>query len=297
MRTAAIESPLPAARLREDAAQMIDCDNETAERPAFHHRHVSSQPLSGFVSEFWYWRGYSLPRVTETILPWGTVELVINLSSSRLQDSVVAGPQSQVFVVDRVSEHELVGIHFKPGGAYPFLSIPYFDLHNRIICIGDVWKATSAEHVITSLLQARSIDEKLSRLEEWLIEIATRPLRHHAAVVHALHAFETMPNAYSSAAIAEQAGLSQRRFIQLFRDEVGLSPKLFCRIRRFHDTIAEIGRQDDVDWLGIAETNGYFDQAHFNHEFREFCGLTPSQYLKLRIKENLGHVRVTGNER
>lgn len=267
-------------------------NNDAAKRPVFERRRAGN-PLSGFVSEFWYWRGYSLPRTTERILPLGTVELVIDLSSSRLSDSVVFGPHSQPFLIDRIAEHELVGVHFNPGGAYPFLRTPYSGLHNCNVCIADVWSTAKAEQLISHLLQAKSVVQKLSLLELWLTNLAVRPLQHHPVVADALDAFTSKPNAHSSATLADSANLSQRHFIQLFRDEVGLPPKLFCRIRRFHDVIARIGKRDVVGWTDVVEANGYYDQAHFNHDFREFCGLTPSQYLEQRIKGDFAHVRVS----
>jgi transcriptional regulator GlxA family with amidase domain len=38
----------------------------------------------------------------------------------------------------------------------------------------------------------------------------------------------------------------------------------------------------DVDWLGVALSCGYFDQAHFNHDFHAFSGINPSAYLRNR---------------
>ncbi|MGH9769443.1 MAG: AraC family transcriptional regulator, partial [Blastocatellia bacterium] len=49
--------------------------------------------------------------------------------------------------------------------------------------------------------------------------------------------------------------------------------------------------RDTVDWRELALACGYFDQAHFIHEFKEFSSLTPGQYLGLRTAHPR-HVRL-----
>jgi hypothetical protein len=42
----------------------------------------------------------------------------------------------------------------------------------------------------------------------------------------------------------------------------------------------------------FASVTGYFDQAHFGHEFRAFTGLTPTLYVEVRqrsLREHPGH--------
>jgi transcriptional regulator GlxA family with amidase domain len=76
--------------------------------------------------------------------------------------------------------------------------------------------------------------------------------------------------------------LSTRRFLDLFQREIGLSPKAFSRMRRFAAALDSIAATQDVDWTDVALSCGYFDQAHFNHDFRAFCGVSPSEYLRSR---------------
>jgi AraC-like DNA-binding protein len=267
-----------------------DHRDESVERAGFRHRFVSAKPLSRFVSEFWYWRGHSLPSTTESVLPMGTMELVLNLSSER--SSIVSGPHSRSFVIERTAEHELAGVHFQPGGAFPFIGVPLGELRNLNLSLADLWGHGCANRLLSRVHSAKTADEKLRVLEEWLFRIAVRPLRHHASVEYSLDAFAASPVVHSSAMVAARFNLSQRRFIRIFRDEVGLPPKLFCRIRRFYSVVQGMEGRDVVNWRDIAEANGYYDQSHFIHEFREFCGLTPTEYLRWRLRENFGHVHV-----
>ena len=78
--------------------------------------------------------------------------------------------------------------------------------------------------------------------------------------------------------VARRIGVSQRRLIQVFAAEVGLRPKLYCRVRRFGRVREMIGRAAAPDWAAVAAACGYFDQSHMIRDFRAFAGLTPLAY-------------------
>jgi AraC-like DNA-binding protein len=95
--------------------------------------------------------------------------------------------------------------------------------------------------------------------------------------------------------VSESTGLSQRRFIDLFKREVGMTPKLFCRVRRFQDVLAFVRKSKTPDWSEAAYICGYFDQSHLIRDFRIFSGINPTDYALRRtnrVMEN--HVPVAG---
>jgi AraC-like DNA-binding protein len=67
-----------------------------------------------------------------------------------------------------------------------------------------------------------------------------------------------------------------------FKSHVGTTPKRVARIYRFARLIISVDARRPVDWPGLAHAAGYFDQAHFAREFKDFTGHTPTQYLALR---------------
>jgi len=255
----------------------------------FSHR-IPEKPLSDFVKLFWHWTGHPQPLARERILPMGSVELVIKLNNPRVSHSGMTGPRSESFFIERRATDQLLGVHFKPGGVFPFLGFPYSELHNKQITLADLWGERLADRLLCLLNEAPTVELKFRTLERWLLGIARRPFKHHAAVSFAVEKFRKDHALSSSAEVAESIGFSQRRFIELFRNEVGMTPKLFCRVERFQHVIRAIGQKSDVDWADLALDHGYSDQSHFNHEFREFSGLRPTEYLGLRT-ENHGHVR------
>jgi AraC-like DNA-binding protein len=260
------------------------------ETPVSFRYYVPAKPLSDFVALVWYWRGYEVDHARERLMPMSTVELVINLGSGRPCESGISGPRSEFHVIERSSQDEMLGVHFKPGGAFPFLRFPFSDLHNSGIGLDDLWGDARAGELLSRLHEARSIEAKFQTVEKWLLQAASRPFEHHPAVLFAIQEFKKDAGLLSSAAVADKVGYSQRRFIELFRDEVGLTPKLFSRLQRFRWIIDKIQNEKAVDWVDIALSFGYSDQSHFIHEFREFSGLTPTEYLPLRT-DHVGHVK------
>ena len=78
--------------------------------------------------------------------------------------------------------------------------------------------------------------------------------------------------------VTDAIALSPKRFIERFKTEVGLTPKRYCRLLRFQAAVARAHRMDGEAWADLAAACGYFDQAHFIHDFREFSGMTPGAY-------------------
>ena len=224
-------------------------------------------------------------------MPMATSELVIDLGSGHTNAAGISGPQSEAFIIERTAHDELLGIHFRNGGVFPFLDIPCSELHGLYLGLADLWGKQKASELVCRLHEARTIDMKFRVVEQWLLGIAKRRFEHHPAVSFAIEQFQKNPGLFSSAEMAHRVGFSQRHFIQLFRHEVGVTPKLFCRVQRFQQVIKSVQHADVVDWADVALSCGYFDQSHFNHDFRSFSGLSPTEYLPLRTSHT-SHVRV-----
>jgi AraC-like DNA-binding protein len=265
----------------------------------FHH-FVPSAPLSRFAELFWLYEGYAPAHARERLLPMGTSELVINLlddafdvysQDGRLVDrqpgAIISGPYSEFCVLDTSQQQSIIGVHFRPGGAFPFLGMPAAEIQDRQLSLDELWGRAASE-LRERLLAAPTPDAKFRLLEHALLARVSAPLERHPAIAFALREFTATPHRAISA-VTDQIGMSARHFNTLFRNEVGLAPKLFSRIRRFHDVVHRVAMKADVDWADVAHDCGYFDQAHFINDFRAFSGLTPTAYLAQR-SEHLSHV-------
>jgi AraC-like DNA-binding protein len=267
--------------------------------------HIPQPPLNRFVDLFWFYDGYFPgPHSKERLMPDGSVELVINLKEDeariydrekldryeRLPGALLCGPHSSFFVIDTSQQASVIGVHFKPGGAFPFFKMPAGELHNLHVSLEDLW-GHEAGLLRERLLEVQTPENKLRVLEDCLLERACRPLERHRAVDCALGLFRNIHTAPAIAELADEIGISSRRFIQLFSNEVGLTPKLFARVRRFQQVLQQIRTGEDFSWADMAAGCGYFDQAHFIHDFKEFSGINPTAYLAQKT-EHLNHVPI-----
>jgi len=84
--------------------------------------------------------------------------------------------------------------------------------------------------------------------------------------------------------LARQAGLSEKRFIDVFSAEVGLTPKLFNRVVRFQRVLSQLDQCSAPNWTQLALNFGYFDQSHLIRDFLAFSGFSPADYLH-RLRE------------
>ena len=251
-------------------------------------------PLGEFVQALWVFEGDPQPHPKERALPDGCALLIVNLHEdrTRLYDRhdfcltrsfngcALIAPQTEYNIID--SElRSIAGIHFKPGGLYPFMASPVDELQGERLPLDDLWGRFAGE-LRERLLEARGPEERLDVLEQAMLARARRPLVRHAAVRFALHEFAQGPCTQTVADVTDQTGLSARRFIEVFRRETGLTPKLFCRLQRFQQVLQVLAAGKPVEWADVALEAGYFDQAHFIHDFRAFSGINPSTYSAAR---------------
>lgn len=80
------------------------------------------------------------------------------------------------------------------------------------------------------------------------------------------------------AAFADAAGLSGRSLHRACLRIFGFPPKRLLRRQRFLDTLGTIRVTEKLRFTSIIDPE-YFDQAHFNRDFRQFMGLSPSAFL------------------
>jgi AraC-like DNA-binding protein len=239
-------------------------------------------PLSEFVDCFWIHEGYGGgSHGRERVLPTATTDLVFASHSTKGHACTVTGPRSGCVELDTSLPFSAIGVHFKPGGGLPFFGAPTDELHNQVVSLDLLW-GRDAGRLEEQLWDAPAPEQRGRLLEEALRARMSTRLPRSPAVAYAVGVIQHSRGGRPVADITQRIGMSTRRFLDLFRREVGLSPKAFCRMSRFAAVLAAVDRAADVDWCDVALSCGYFDQAHFNHDFRAFAGVTPSEYLRSR---------------
>lgn len=277
-------------------------DYERRSRLPSQHYAVPGEPLAAYIECFWSYASDSPAHTRERRLPDGAVALIINLRDDLIRTydplrpdqaqshrgCIISGAHSTFTLIDTAIQAAALGVVFKPGGALPFLGVSAAELHNQTISLEMIWGA-EAQRLREQVLAASTPPRRFAILELALLARLASARAAHPAVSYALNEFQRVPHLLTIAAVTERIGLSQTRFLQVFRDAVGLTPKQYCRVRRFQHVLRLLESGAPIKWAELAVSCGYFDQAHFIHDFQAFAGLPPSAYLALR-GEHRNHI-------
>jgi AraC-like DNA-binding protein len=261
--------------------------------PAMQLAHYPAGALAAYVEKIWYCDGYQGAHRKNLVLPNGRFQLVISLAegplrapggpmgeSGEIASSLILGIRSHFCVIDTATLKSAMGVLFWPAGARAFFDGPADSFYNENVPLDLIWGSTASE-LRDHLREASAAAEKFHVLETALLERMNKRLELHAGVLYALGRFARVPHIRSVVEVAREAGLSRRRFAQLFREQVGLTPKLYCRLHRFQHVVRQISQGVPVDWADLALAGGYCDQAHLANEFRHFSGMSPTAYLAI----------------
>jgi AraC-like DNA-binding protein len=244
--------------------------------------------LEGIVDRLWYFNG-SVATPRERIFPDGCVELNVHLgavygqvtrgrteafpvccaSGLHLRPAVVEAPRGPVCVL---------GIRLLPGAAYSVLRHPLHELTSHTVDLGDLVGHASAE-LLEGCATATTAIDRLTAAARWVAGRVRDAARTDAAIASSASEILRLTGALSITTLRERSGWAKTRFTNGFKEQVGVTPKVLARIARFRFALDSLHR--GVLPLGdLALRAGYYDQSHFNAEFREFSGLSPGDFLR-----------------
>ena len=264
-------------------------------------------PLDGLIDDLYYLDG-SPPYARLMIPPMPAALLIVNLGApfriragadlgtdlepAEYADGCVITTPTRTVEFGYPRPTRSVGVHVKPWGLAPFLPMPAAELRDRPVTIEQVWGRAAVAELRDRLAAAERPHEMLTLLEDELLrrlcETAGLGLVRHLSSVLA-----ATGGAVAIGDLGRAAGVSSTHLTRRFKELVGVTPKRLARSHRFAATVFAIDPTGPVDWGELAARAGYFDQAHFGHEFRAFTGFTPTRYVEIRrrfLREHPGHV-------
>ncbi len=247
--------------------------------------------LRSSVQKLWYCRAPQMAHRYERVLPHGCMQITVNLrrdsllepdeeegTARRLPGAIIAGTRARYGILDTANMEELAGIAFQPGG-FAGLFRERADLFfDQTVALNDVWaRSCLAER----LNEVSGPAGKLCALESLLTQLLQKGRPRPECVGHAVHLLRD--RALSVNECARAVGISERRLSQVFREHVGMGPKMWSRIQRFQAALRALRRGTDMPWPELALECGYYDQSHFANDFRAFSGINPMTYVATRV--------------
>lgn len=235
-----------------------------------HYREIHPEgPASEVIDRLWFLELESGP--VQRIVPDGHPELILNLGHpfesqqngtwQKQPESFLVGQLTGPMQIRPTGRARIMGIRFRPEGAAALLRLPMHELTGREVPLADL---------PATLQSVREFPETLDRLAQ--------NCKVDRLVRESIRIIETRGGVIEVGVVAGDLGVSIRQFERRFKEAVGMSPKLFCRIQRFQRVLQQI--ESGAGWVDAALACGYYDQAHLARDFRDFSGETPSALIE-----------------
>jgi len=235
------------------------------------------------------------PNNVERVIPMGFSELIfhfgdnylmdINNSFSRLEKSLFTGQLTSSIYFKASGKTGILGVKFKPFGAFYFISKPLFEFENKSSNLKKIFNKFEIE-LLENKLHNSLNEEKVRIIEQFLmnkqlkrkLNLPIEEIINHIIVKKGDIAIFDLAKLFHST-----IGTFERNFKKI----VGISPKKFTKIIQFNEILKEYKEKNDLQ--SIAYKYNYYDYSHFTKEFSAFSGFSPKEFktTKKSITENL----------
>ncbi|MGE0969545.1 helix-turn-helix domain-containing protein [Klebsiella sp. WOUb02] len=207
-------------------------------------------------------------------VPDGSVDILFNCDSDN-PTARVCGSTLAANEIELQHGQRYFGVRFMPGVMPDFLDLAAGELFGHEIEFNNAVPGT--RHIFEQIAISEDFNQQIrlfllafeSRLSRpsasLLLQLVEIILHHHGAI--RIEQLETQT-------------LYCARYIQrIFRDNCGMSPKMFCCMVRFQYALFQLNQGRDVNLAAMAHELGYADQSHFLREFKQFAKMSPRAYL------------------
>ncbi len=242
------------------------------------------EPLDGFIQCFTVFETGSTEKIEEIIMPDGIVELVFHFGEpmiTSVNGSTISQPAqfaiSQMkypITIKSKGATRFISARFYPWGAHHFFGFGISEFLDNSIESNLLWQTNG---LYDNIGNAKNIKDKINVLQSFLLDQLKRNGKSQAfdEVVKFFRSDGIFQNLKG---VRQKLGFSKKQLERKFIASVGTSPQLFLRNSRFLHLCNKLGNGNTKSLTELAYQYGFFDQAHFNHEFKLFSGMTPREF-------------------
>lgn len=230
----------------------------------------------------------------QRIVPDGCMEMVFHfgdLYEQFLEDgSSIIQPRCFVFgqittplEISPTGVTGIIAARFHPDGFLPFSAYPIQQMENKAVALTTFFKEAAIQ-LEKNVLGALTNEERIRVISEFLVSrLASAEVRDRITQlsVEALLQSNGQLNIHE---LAGQLKINRRQLERKFSSTIGLSPKQLSKTIRLQNTLRMMSQQQFTSLTSLAYENGYYDQAHFIKDFKEFTGLSPKQFYADNLK-------------
>lgn len=246
---------LPTDRLRPYIKHFVVSENSLEDQ-------YKIFPSSGLVAGFQY---------------KGQLSTVTNEKVHTLSTAGITGITDSYKVFRNSPDIGTVLVFFTETGFAQFSSHPTHDLFNQSIALDNIFNRNDVAETEERLASARSDKQRVNLVEKFMLS-QLKDIQTDKLIVEAVKLIYQSRGTIRIRELNDHLAISQSPFEKRFRKVVGTTPKKFASIVRFN-TVLE-GVKSTKSLTEICYENGFFDQAHFTKEFRQFTGDSPENFKR-----------------
>lgn len=213
---------------------------------------------------------------TEPFSIWPDASASIVLPGRGFVPPVISGPRDKPGEVPVNSGDETWGVKWWPDCAASALRVEARALAGRITN-APVDVCAELQPVRDAIRAQAPAEQIRDALWSWAERRVMQMAPIDALVRAATYELVSSRGAMAINTLAEKLGSTQRTLARHFADRVGLSPKFFARICRFHYALSRFESQPHTSVAEHANGAGYADEPHLFREFRTLAGLGPRE--------------------
>ncbi|MFD1385130.1 helix-turn-helix domain-containing protein [Rhodanobacter aciditrophus] len=208
------------------------------------------------------------------IVPDGTIDILFKISDSSV-DSHVCGAVKKATLRRFNQGCSYFGVRLKPGTANKLIDLPIDIITEDCIESNNILK--DVEKLKEGFINSRSFKEKVFLFEEYLNLNINDDTPTSSLVSFVLEYIHKKNGELKMKELSELTHYTSNYIYKCFLKETGVSPKHYARVVRFQSCLNLFKESSKTNLTGIASESGYYDQAHFINEFKEFTSFTPTQ--------------------
>jgi AraC-like DNA-binding protein len=191
----------------------------------------------------------------------------------------LVGPRPATAFIRRDGELHLLGARFKHGCVSSLLPYPVKELEQRLVPLAGVW-SEAHQSLSAALAAKKSPADLVKSLDIAMTQLLAQARKPDPMIRKAVKLIAQHAGDLEVSAMAAELGVSRQTVKHKFDQHVGVSPKLYGKLRRFQVVLRRLASLEKVDWTRLAQESGYYDQAHLIREFNHFTGFSPQKFLK-----------------
>ena len=241
--------------------------------------------LCRLIECYWIIDNPDTVSVEQKIIPDGFPEIILHYgdpfmirlgSEWELQSRyLVAGQITRHFYLKNTGVSQVLGIKLKPTALARLYGIATNELTDKVVDIGSIRAFQDFLGYHNFFLQ-KTYEQIVFQLNQLFLHLNENIKA--GPTDDAIELINVKKGMIAVRELSSMVFLSERQLERLFKKNVGISPKLYCRIIRFNYIFQSLQNKDDT-WAEIFYDAGFYDQSHFIRNFKDFTGEEPSSYL------------------